>query len=101
MQGRLTHLAVAALLAIAASFGARTSSAAPIAITFADLIPASAIIGDKVHELTGFVQHNQVTNEAESSTGGPTVSAEQLLGISSGVVYRNDLDHKDVKINGF
>jgi hypothetical protein len=100
MHSRLAGFAVAGFIAVASAFGSG-AIAAPISITFADLIPASAIIGDKVHELTGIVQHNQVSNDAESSTGGPAVTAEQLLGISSGTAYRNDLDHKDVKINGF
>jgi hypothetical protein len=100
MRNRLASIVVAGFFA-AAAFGAGAVSAAPIDITWADLIPASAIIGDKVHELSGTVAHSQVTNDAESATGGPTVSIESLLGISSGVAYRNDLDHKDVKISGF
>ena len=100
MHIRLGGLVVASFLAAAALCGP-AANAAPIDITWADLIPASAIIGDKVHELSGTVQHNQVTNEAESTTATSSVSIEQLLGISSGVAYRNDLDHKDVKISGF
>jgi hypothetical protein len=102
MHGRLKAFFAAAIAPVfPLLFGSIVATAAPIAITWADLIPASAVIGDSVHELTGTVQHNQVTNDAESATGGPTVSIEQLLGISSGVAYRNDLDQKEVKISGF
>jgi hypothetical protein len=101
MCNRPASFAAAGFLAITTAIGAGAASAAPLDISWADLIPASAIIGDKVHELSGTVAHNQVTNDAESSTGGPSTSIEQLLGISSGVAYRNDLDHKDVRISGF
>jgi hypothetical protein len=102
MQARLKSLAIAGLVAVAAAFaGTAAVSAAPIQITWADLIPASAVIGDKVHELSGTVQHSQVTNDAESASGAPSVSIEQLLGISSGTAYRTDLDKKDVQISGF
>jgi hypothetical protein len=102
MHTRLKNLALAGLVALAAAFaGGVSANAAAIDVKWADLIPASDILGDSVHELTGTVQHSQVTNDAESSTGGPTVSIEQLLGIASGVAYRNDLDNKEVRISGF
>ena len=101
MRMSLVRLAAASLFAAVTAVGVSGAVAAPLDITWADLIPASAIIGDKVHELSGSVSHSQVTDEAESSTSAPSVSIEQLLGISSGVAYRNDLDHKDVKISGF
>jgi hypothetical protein len=89
------------VIAGAAAMWTAAASAAPIAITWADLIPASAVIGDKVHELSGTVQHGQVSAAPENVDGSPTKSIEELLGISSGVAYRNDLDQKEVKISGF
>jgi hypothetical protein len=89
------------VIAGAAAMWTAAASAAPIAITWADLIPASAIIGDKVHELSGTVQHGQVSAAPENVDGSPTKSIEELLGISSGVAYRKDLDQKEVKISGF
>ena len=47
------------------------------------------------------MQHSQVSAAPESTDGAPTKTIEELLGISSGVAYRNDLDHKEVKISGF
>ncbi len=78
-------------------------SAAVIDITWADLIPASALINGKATILSGTVQHSQVSSAPETagSTPLPTESIEKLMGISSGVAYRNDLDKKDVKISGF
>ena len=73
-------------------------TAAAIQVTWEDLIPASAVIGDKVHELTGTVQHSQVSAAPENVDGAPTKSIEELLGISSGVAYRNDLNQKEVRV---
>jgi hypothetical protein len=79
------------------------ASAAVINITWADLIPASALIGGKpANVLGGVVQHSQVSTTGETAGASqPTTSIEELLGITSGVAYRNDLDKKDVKISGF
>ncbi|MFO1183633.1 MAG: DUF3299 domain-containing protein [Bauldia sp.] len=77
------------------------SRAAPIEITWSDLVPASAIVGDKVRQLTGTVQHNQVTNDAENAANAKTTTVEEMLGISSGVAFRKDLDNKEVKLSGF
>jgi hypothetical protein len=81
---------------------AAPAHAAPIDITWADLIPKSAVVGDKAKVLEGVVQHAQVSSAPESAGASqPTASIEQLLGITSAVAYRNDLDQKDVKISGF
>src|SRR3954466_16133084 len=98
---RFIGTAFTVVIAGAAAVWAAAASAAPIPITWADLIPASAIIGDKVHELSGTVQHGQVSAAPENVDGSPTKSIEELLGISSGVAYRNDLDQKEIKISGF
>src|SRR4051812_46387095 len=57
MRNRLARLAAAGLFAAVTAVGIGTANAAAIEITWADLIPASAIIGDKVHELSGSVSH--------------------------------------------
>jgi hypothetical protein len=76
--------------------------AAVIDITWADLIPKSAIVGDKAKVLEGIVQHSQVSSAPEAAGASqPTVSVEQLLGITSAIAYRNDLDQKDVRLSGF
>jgi uncharacterized protein len=96
-----TLFAALGLVSLIAAGG--PASAAVIDITWADLIPASALIGGKpANVLGGVVQHSQVSNAAEAAGASqPTTSIEQLLGITSGVAYRNDLDHKDVKLSGF
>src|ERR1043166_2349322 len=104
MSMRLSNLAAVAFTAViagAAAMWSAAATAAPIPITWADLIPASAIIGSAVHELSGTVQHSQVSAAPETTDGAPTKTIEELLGISSGVAYRNDLDQKEVKISGF
>ena len=100
MRKPLSSLAAAVVAGAAIAWSA-AACAAPIAITWSDLIPASAIIGGSVHALSGTVQHSQVSSAAENIDGAPTKSIEELLGISSGVAYRNDLDMKEVKISGF
>jgi hypothetical protein len=96
-----TLLAAIGLLGLIAVGG--PASAAVINITWADLIPASALIGGKpANVLGGVVQHSQVSSSAETAgSSQPTTSIEQLLGITSGVAYRNDLDKKEVKLSGF
>jgi|SRR5437868_7093152 len=103
MSMRLSNLAAAAAIAIGGGVAlwSAANAAAAIQVTWEDLIPASAVIGDKVHELTGTVQHSQVSAAPENVDGAPTKSIEELLGISSGVAYRNDLNQKEVKISGF
>lgn len=98
MKVRAKSLALAASLALAL---AAAGDAAPVELTWSDLIPASAVLGGKVNTLTGTVQHNQVT--ADKETPGPVATApiEEMLGISSGVAFRNDLDGKEVKLSGF
>jgi hypothetical protein len=98
----MTHLKVLAILGwIAGAVAAGPAVAAPIDVTWADLIPKSAIIGDKVNVLQGTVQHSQVSNAAETAANQQTQSIEEILGISSGVAYRSDLDHAEVRISGF
>jgi hypothetical protein len=76
--------------------------AAVIDVTWADLIPKSAVVGDKAKVLEGIIQHAQVSSAPETAGASqPTASIEQLLGITSAVAYRSDLDQKDVRISGF
>ncbi len=98
IRGYRMALAIVATLAVTAP-----TRAAVINITWADLIPASALVGGKANILQGTVQHSQVSAAPETagSTAVPTQTIEQLMGITSAVAYRNDLDQKEVKLSGF
>jgi hypothetical protein len=98
----LHTLATTLVAAFAACLAANIARAVPLAITWADLIPAAVITGKDVHLLEGVVQHSQVSSAPESSAAAtPSTSIEELLGISSGTAFRNDLDRTEVKLSGF
>jgi hypothetical protein len=95
-------LRLIAAFGLVALIAAVPASAAVIDITWADLIPKSALVGDSAKILQGTVQHSQVSTLSESAAStAPTKTIEEILGITSAVAYRNDLDQKDVKISGF
>jgi hypothetical protein len=75
--------------------------AAPVELTWPDLIPASARVGGQVTVLEGIVQHSQVSQAPEAAAGAAPVSIESLMGISSAVEYRTDLAGAEVKISGY
>ncbi len=81
--------------------GTVPASAAPVELTWSDLIPESARTGAEVNVLTGVVQHAQVSQAPEAAAGDAPVSIESVMGISSPVAYRTDLAGAEVRIEGY
>jgi hypothetical protein len=85
---------------VAVGLAVAPAQAQPLELTWADLIPASAVLGERATILQGIIQHAQVSNTPENASQ-TTQSIEALMGIASPVEYRTDLEGREVTLFGY